>query len=92
MSHHVYPVEGDVELRQEVCDRGSQRPDKVSQAAALHGAVVLAAQVVLNAAVVGRVNVTLQPRPLLPVAPASTQSHKTNARMSLKSSCPHVIK
>ena len=62
-----YPVEGDVELRQEMCDRCSQRPDELHHPAALDHALVLAAQQVLNAAVGRGVNVTLKPGPLLSV-------------------------
>lgn len=60
-----HPVEGDVELGQEVRDRRPQGPDEVGQAAALHGELVLRGR----PAAVGccAVNVTLQPGPLLPV-------------------------
>lgn len=59
-----HPVEGDVELRQEMRDRRSQGPDELGQAAALHRALVLRG---LAAAVCCAVNMTLQPGPLLPV-------------------------
>lgn len=58
-----HPVEGDVELRQEMRDRRSQGPDEVGQSAAFHGALVLQG---LAAAVGCAVNMTLQPGPLLP--------------------------
>lgn len=51
-----YPVEGDVELCQEMCDRCSQRSDELRQAATLHRAVVLQ---VLSAAICCAVNMTL---------------------------------
>lgn len=62
-----YPVEGDVELRQEVRDCCSQRSDELHQPAALHQTLVLTAQQVLNAAVGCGVNMTLEPCPLLSV-------------------------
>lgn len=65
--NQFYPVEGDVELCQEVCDRNPQRPDELRQAAALHQALVLATQQVLNTAIGCGVNMTLKPRPLLSV-------------------------
>lgn len=61
----VYPVEGDVELRQEMCDCCSQRPDEFLHTAALHRALVLSVQQTLNAAIGCSVNMTLKPRPLL---------------------------
>lgn len=63
--NQAYPVEGDVELCQKMCDCCSQRPDEV-QSATLHQALVLSTQQVLNTAI-GCVNVTLKPFPLLSV-------------------------
>lgn len=62
-----YPVEGDVELRQEMCDCCSQRPDELHQAAFLHQALIVAVQQVLNTVADCGVNMTLQPCPLLSV-------------------------
>ena len=62
-----YPVEGDVELGQEMCDCCSQRPDELHQAAALQRSLVLATQQVQSAAIGCGVDMTLKPRPLLSV-------------------------
>lgn len=51
-----YPVEGDVELCQEMCDRCSQGSDELRQAAALRRALVLQ---VLSTAIRCAVNMTL---------------------------------
>lgn len=67
VGNQCYPVEGDVELCQEMCDCCSQTPDEVHQTGALHQALVLAAQQVLNAGAGHAVSMTLKPGPLLSV-------------------------
>ena len=62
-----YPVEGDVELGQEMCDGCSQGPDELHQSTVLHQALVVAAEQVLIAAIGRGVNMTLEPRPLVSV-------------------------
>lgn len=76
--NQFYPVEGDVELCQEMRDCKPQRPDELHQAAALHQALVLATQQVLNTAIGCGVNMTLKPRPLLPVTTTTQLTQHCN--------------